>query len=267
MNEVVLITGVSSGFGKHTAELLVEKGYKVYGTSRRSIDIDSRISLLNLDITDEKSINKAIDLLLQKEGRIDILINNAGMGLSGAIEEFTFEEAKLQMDSNFFGMFRVIQAVLPTMRKQKGGVILNISSIGGLMGLPFQGFYSASKFAIEGFSDALRMELKQFNIKVVLINPGDFHTNFTANRKLISKSGPSSAYEQQLKKTLAIIEKDETNGLPPSFLAKKIYCIIKKTNPAARYVVASFEQKLAVVLKYILPDKLFYKIIGSHYGI
>ena len=158
--------------------------------------------------------------------------------------------------------------LLPVMRKQGGGTIINFSSIGGLMGLPFQAFYSASKFAIEGFSEALRMEVKQFNIKVVLINPGDFHTNNSANRRnFLAPTGTNDPYHDQFEKTLAIIEKDEANGWEPVVLARKIVKIVECKNPRQRYIIASFEQKLAVVLKYILPGKWFRKILEDHYKI
>lgn len=267
MSKVVFITGISSGFGKATAGLLAEKGFRVYGTSRKDIEHDSRINVIQMDVLDPQSVQKAIDLVQQKEGHIDVLINNAGMGISGAIEEASLEEARLQMDTNFFGQFYTIQAVLPSMRKQKSGTIINISSVGGIMGLPFQGFYSASKFAVEGLSEALRMELKPYNINVVLVNPGDFHTNFTANRKIIARAKPASPYYKQFSMTLGMIEKDETNGLNPLVLAKKIHSIILKKRPSPRYVVASAEQKLAVVLKYILPDAWFFKLLEDHYKI
>jgi short-subunit dehydrogenase len=154
------------------------------------------------------------------------------------------------------------------MRKQGVGTIINFSSIGGLMGLPLQGFYSAAKFAIEGFSEALRMEVKQFNIKVVLINPGDFHTNNSANRRnFLAPTGQNDPYSNQYSKTLAIIEKDEANGWEPVVLARKLVKIVGCKNPRQRYIIASFEQKLAVVLKYILPGKLFTWILADHYKI
>jgi short-subunit dehydrogenase len=267
MAKVVLITGISSGFGKATAEFLVRHGYLVYGTSRKKNDSGSVVNIINMDITNTASVKEGVNGILNKEGRIDILINNAGMGISGAIEDVTNDEAKLQMDTNFYGMVHVIQAVLPAMRKQGNGTIINISSIGGLMGLPFQGFYAASKFAVEGMSESLRMELKQFNINVVLINPGDFFTNFTSNRQIISKAGNDSPYEAQFRKTLAVIEKDETGGLRPAKMAQKIFNILEKKKPCPRYIVSTFEQKLAVVLKYILPDAWFFKILEDHYGI
>ena len=267
MDKIVFITGVSSGFGKSIAELLSKKGYKVYGTSRQDIDHDARIEIIKMDVSDQISVNKAISHVIQKAGRIDVLINNAGMGISGAIEETSANEAALQMNTNFYGTFYTIQAVLPFMRKQGNGTIINVSSIGGIMGLPFQGFYSASKFAVEGMSEALRMELKQFNIQVILIDPGDFRTHFTANRKIVAKSGANSEYDTQFRKSLAIIEKDENGGLQPEKLAKKIFTILNKKKRRPRYVISSFEQKLAVLLKYIMPDAWFFKILESHYGI
>jgi short-subunit dehydrogenase len=154
------------------------------------------------------------------------------------------------------------------MRKQGGGRIINISSIGGLMGLPYQAFYSAAKFANEGFSEALRMEVKKYNIKVILINPGDFHTSNSANRRnFLAPSGVDDPYHEQFGRTMAVIEKDEANGWDPLILAKKIVKIAECKNPRQRYIIASFEQKLAVALKYILPGKLFRKILEDHYKI
>jgi short-subunit dehydrogenase len=154
------------------------------------------------------------------------------------------------------------------MRKQGGGTIINFSSIGGLMGLPFQSFYSAGKFAIEGFSEALRMEVRQFNIKIVLINPGDFHTSNSANRRnFLAPTDSNDAYNEQYKKTMAIIEKDEAGGWEPVVLASKLVKIVECKNPRNRYIIASFEQKLAVMLMHILPGKLFAMILEDHYKI
>jgi len=268
MAQVVLITGISSGFGKATAEALSEKGYIVYGICRKPfIDNTTRIKVLSADVTDASSIQKAVSTLIAQEGRIDILINNAGMGISGSIEDSSLEDISLQMNTNFTGYVNMIQSVLPVMRKQGSGTILNISSIGGLMGLPYQGFYSASKYAIEGFSEALRMELLPYRIKVVVVQPGDFFTNFTANRKQVKITVSGSTYESQFQKTLSAIEKDEKAGLPPEFLARKIVSILRRRNPCHHYIVATFEQKLAVFLKRVLPSSWFMKILASHYGI
>jgi short-subunit dehydrogenase len=268
MKKVILITGISSGFGKQTAGLLAANGHIVYGTVRKNADVNSQVNTLLLDLTDIDSIKKVVQTIVQKEGRIDILINNAGMHTGGPIETSPIENIKLQMDTNFLGMANLTREVLPVMRNQGGGTIINFSSIGGLMGLPFQAFYSAGKFAIEGFSEALRMEVSQFKINIVLINPGDFHTSNSANRRnFLAPTGNNDPYNAQYEKTMAVIEKDEANGWEPVVLAKKIVKIVECKNPRQRYIIASFEQKLAVVLKYVLPSKMFRMILQDHYKI
>jgi short-subunit dehydrogenase len=267
MIKIILITGVSSGLGKHTAEYLAKKGYKIYGTTRKDIETNPDLVSIKMDVTDALSVQQGVDLILKKEGRIDVLINNAGLGLAGAVEDFSFDEAHYEMNTNFYGIFHTIKAILPVMRQQKSGIIININSIGGLMGLPFQGFYSASKFAVEGLCESIRMEVKQFNIHIVQINPGDHQTQFTSNRKIIAKAKGNSAYLIQFEKALSIIEKEENNGLPPISIAKKIYSILQKKHPRGRYVVSNFEQKLAVLLKFVLPALMFSKILGGFYGI
>jgi NAD(P)-dependent dehydrogenase (short-subunit alcohol dehydrogenase family) len=266
MKKVILITGVSSGFGKETAKLLAEAGHIVYGTVRKESDSPDRINILKMDLTDDASIKNAVSAVLDKEGRIDILINNAGMLIGGPIETSSIENIKLQMDTCFLGMVYLTKEVLPHMRKQVGGTIINFSSIGGLMGLPFQGFYSASKFAVEGFSEALRLEVKQFNIKIVLINPGDSHTNNLVNRRnFLSPTGINDPYHEQFKKSLAIIEKNEVNGLEPVVIARKIVKIVDCKNPRQRYIIASIVEKLSVVVKYTIPGSWFRKIIELYY--
>jgi NADP-dependent 3-hydroxy acid dehydrogenase YdfG len=267
MKKVILITGISSGFGQKTAGLLAEKGHTVYGTVRKAIESKPGIHILKMDLTDPVSIKEAVSSVLEKEGRIDILINNAGMHTGGPIETSPIENIKLQMDTNFMGLVYMIREVLPAMRKQGNGTIINFSSIGGLMGLPFQAFYSASKFAIEGLSEALRMEIKQFNIKVIVIKPGDFRTNNTQNRRNFLADQTNNPYAEQFSKSLSIIEKDEHNGKPPEILSKQLVKIIEKKNPRPNYVIATLEQKFAVVLKKILPDSWFIKILAPHYGI
>lgn len=268
MKKVILISGISSGFGKETSELLAGAGHKVYGTVRKETGYKGPVNVLRMDLTDTGSINEAVSTVITREGRIDVLINNAGMHTGGPVETIPAEYIRLQMETNFLGMVHLTRQVLPVMRKQGNGTIMNFSSIGGLMGLPFQAFYSASKFAIEGFSEALRMEVKQFNIKVVLINPGDFHTSNSANRRnFLAPKSPDDPYNKQFTETMAVIEKDEAGGWDPLILAKRIVKIIESNNPRQQYVIASFEQRLAVVLSYILPGKLFRSILQDHYKI
>ncbi|HPR32127.1 MAG TPA: SDR family oxidoreductase [Prolixibacteraceae bacterium] len=265
MEKVILITGISSGFGEQTSRLLAERGHIVYGTLRKDGPAPPGVKTLIMDLTHPESIRAAVETVVQKEGRLDVLINNAGMHSGGPIEEAPPELFARQINTNVNGMVLLLQQALPHMRERGGGTIINISSIGGLMGLPFQGFYSASKFAIEGLSEALRMELKPFHINVIVINPGDFATRNTANRTNITvKNGP---YEAQFQKSLAQIEKDETGGQDPVVLARKLCRIVESKRPCKRYVIASFEQKLAVALKRILPEGWFMGILTSHYKI
>jgi NAD(P)-dependent dehydrogenase (short-subunit alcohol dehydrogenase family) len=268
MKKVILITGISSGFGKQTAELLAAKGHIVYGTVRKDAPSSGAVNVLKMDLTDHFSITSAVETVLQKEGKIDVLINNAGMHTGGPIETSPIEHIKLQMDTNFLGMVQLTKTVLPAMRNQGGGLIINFSSVGGLIGLPFQAFYSASKFAIEGFSEALRMEVNQFKIKVVLINPGDFNTSNSANRRnFLAPTGQSDPYGEQFSKTLAIYEKDEAKGRAPEVLARKIVRITESKNPKQRYIIATFLEKLAVVLKPVLPGKVYRSLLQLFYGI
>jgi NAD(P)-dependent dehydrogenase (short-subunit alcohol dehydrogenase family) len=268
MKKVILITGISSGFGKETARLLGEDGHKVYGTVRKLTEPGEPVSYIKMDLTDPDSIRETVARIVKTEGRIDVLVNNAGMHTGGPIETLPADYIKLQMETNFLGMVYLTREVLPLMRKQGGGTIINVSSIGGLMGLPFQGYYSAAKFAIEGFSEALRMEINQYNIKVVLINPGDFHTNNSANRRnYLAPADNNDPYQEQFSKSLSIIENDERKGWDPAILARKMVRIVNCNNPRQRYIIASFEQKLAVILKYMLPGKLFRMILQDHYKV
>lgn len=261
---IVFITGISSGFGLETARLLSQQGHIVYGTVRREVEPLPNVHYLQLDVRDKQAVNDAVKQIVEKEGRIDVLVNNAGMGIGGPLEFATEEEVHLQMDTNFMGLVHCVDAVLPHMRRQGGGKIIALSSIGGLMGLPFQGFYSASKFAIEGYCEALRLETKSFGIKVIVLRPGDFATGFTGSRKKVADEAALLSYPIY-KNAIEKVEHDENGGLKPVVLAQKISQIIQKKNPRNGYVVASFEQKLSVLLKRILPAKWFAKILGSYY--
>lgn len=264
--KTILITGVSSGFGQVTANYLAEIGHCVYGSVRQKVNDMPKVNLLTMDVTDGNSVQNAIDSVIKLEGKIDVLINNAGIGIAGALEETSLDECYIQMNTNLWGTVRTIKAVLPYMRQQQSGTIINISSIGGIMGLPFQGFYSASKFAVEGYSQALRMELKPFNINVVVVNPGDFSTKFTTNRKIIAAANENSVYPQ-FEATLKAIEKDERSGLKPMILARKISQIVVAKRPAYRYIVASPVQRFSVILLRLLPEKWFGKMIADYYAI
>lgn len=266
MGKVILITGVSSGFGKAIALELVSQGHIVYGTSRRDAIKTEGVRFLKADVTSPSDMEQAVEEIVAKEGRIDVMINNAGFGLAGAIEDYTEEEAHLEIETNLLGAYRCSKSVLPQMRKQGSGTIITISSIAGLFGIPFQGFYSASKSGLEGLMQALRYEVSPYGIKVVVVNPGDFDTGFTRNRRMTANTCVS-AYKDRFLTTLEVIENDEGKGLKAGVLAKKVASIINKRNPRHRYIVASLDQKLAVFLSKILPSSLFFRLIGSHYKI
>jgi short-subunit dehydrogenase len=266
MKKVILITGVSSGFGRATAELLSAQGHAVFGTSRNQNTSIPGVQIMKVDVTRPEEVENAVQSVVSREGRIDVLVNNAGFGLAGAIEDFSAEESLLEINTNFLGVHHCSRTVLPHMRKQRGGIIITIGSIAGIMGIPFQGFYSASKFAVEGYMQALRYEVKPYGVKVVMVNPGDFNTGFTANRQLVRETVHSD-YSQLFRTTLSVIEKDESGGLKPQVLAKKVAEIVAARNPRHRYIVASFDQKLAVMLSKVMPAKWFSRMIAGHYKV
>lgn len=264
---MVFITGASSGIGKSCAAYLSRRGFKVFGTGRKPAQAEEEYEMLKMDVTDDASIHRAVQYVIGREQRIDVLINNAGVALSGAIEDTAVEEVRGQFETNFFGVIRVTGAVLPFFRRQRHGLIINIGSIGGLISVPFTGFYCATKFALEGMSEALRLELKPFNIRVVLLEPGDIQSGLTKHRIRAERSRHPGPYEEQFKTTLRVIEDDENNGATTERVAEKIGEIIGKRSPKLRYVVGKPQQRLAVFLKKVLPSAWYEKIIASHYKI
>ena len=219
-----------------------------------------------MDVTDERSVADGVDRVVRAQGRMDALINNAGYGIAGAVEETSIQEAQQQFDTNFFGMFRLTKAVLPHMRERRSGLIVNMGSIGGLISIPFQSFYCASKFAIEGFTEALRMEVRGFGIRVALIEPGDHRTGFTQSRRRTKESqNEGSAYRAAFDKALGVMEKDEQNGPSPDGIARRVARILADDSPALRHPVGMFLQRFAVTLKSALPGGVFESIIRSTY--
>ena len=261
---VILITGITSGFGRAMAARLNSDGHKVYGTYRRDSNQIPGVTYLKADVQDEESLKNAVNHVIAQEGRIDTVISNAGMGVGGPLEFTSLEDAQRQMDVNFMGMVRLLNLVVPIMRRQNQGHIICVSSIGGLMGLPYQGMYSASKFAIEGYCEALRLELRQFGIKVTVINPGDFFTGFTAARSKNQPPEAAAAYPGYAD-SMASIESDERSGLKPDYLARRISRIVVKRHPANRYIIATLVQKASVLLKALLPAKWYDRILASYY--
>lgn len=261
---VILITGISSGFGRAIALKLSSNGHKVYGTYRHSSEQIPGVTYLKADVLDDDAVRSAVNAVIQAEGRIDVFINNAGMGIGGPLEFISIDDARRQMDVNFIGMVKFLNLVVPIMRNQHQGHIICISSIGGLMGLPYQGMYSASKFATEGYCEALRLELRRFGIHVTVINPGDFSTGFTASRTKVCPTEAMTAYPGYAR-SMQSIEKDEKTGLKPEHLARRISRILLKKHPRNRYIIATPVQKASVLLKRILPSKWYDRILASYY--
>jgi NAD(P)-dependent dehydrogenase (short-subunit alcohol dehydrogenase family) len=265
MQKVVVITGGSSGIGKSVGEFLSDKGFTVYGTSRNPERItNSRFPLLALDVRNKESIQKAFAEVIAKSGRIDVVINNAGVGITGPIEEIPTEEIRNNFETNFFGPIEVMKAALPQMRAQKSGLIINITSIAAYMGLPYRGIYSASKGALELITEAIRMEVKSFGIHITNVAPGDFATNIASGRyhaPVIS----GSAYETPYGNTLKMMDEHVDSGSNPNEMAEAIYKIIQTPNPKIHYKIGVFMQKFSIVLKRILPDKVYEKMLMNHY--
>jgi short-subunit dehydrogenase len=265
MSKVVLITGGSSGIGKSIGDFLLQKGFIVYGTSRDPKKVQSSsFPLVALDVRNVESIQKAITTIIQNEKRIDIVINNAGVGITGPLEEIPTEEIKNNFETNFFGPIEVIKAVLPHMRVQKSGLIINITSIAGYMGLPYRSIYSASKSALEIITESLRMETKSFGIHITNVAPGDFATNIAAGRfhAPVVKGSP---YEKPYKSILKTLDQHVDSGSNPNEVAEMIYKIIQSPNPKIHYKIGAFMQKFSIVLKRILPDKVYEKMLMNHY--
>jgi short-subunit dehydrogenase len=265
MQKVVFITGASSGIGKAIGEFLHHKDFIVYGTSRNPLKIENSIfPLVALDVRDVNSIKTAIAEVLSVTKRIDVVINNAGVGITGPLEEIPLEEIKNNFETNLFGPIEVMKAVLPQMRTQKQGLIINITSIAGYMGLPYRSVYSSSKGALELITEALRMEVKSFGIHITNVAPGDFATNIAAGR-YHAPVVKGSAHETTYGNTLKEMDSHVDSGSNPNQMAEVIYKIINTQNPKIHYKVGAFMQKFSIVLKRILPDKVYEKMLMNHY--
>lgn len=265
MPKIVFITGASSGIGKAIGDYLTEKGFRVFGTSRNPERIkDSKFPLVKLDVNDTESIYAAIAEVIGKTDTIDVLINNAGVGITGPIEETPETEIQNAFSTNLFGPINVIKAVLPQMRKQGYGHILNITSIAGYMGLPYRGIYSATKAALEITIEAMRMETLQFGVKMTNVAPGDFATNIAAGRyhAPVLKDSP---YEKAYGNTLKLMDDHVESGEDPLKMAKVVLKIINTPNPKIHYRVGAPMQKFSIVLKRILPDKVYENLLLKHY--
>jgi NAD(P)-dependent dehydrogenase (short-subunit alcohol dehydrogenase family) len=269
---VALVTGGSSGIGESTARALLDRGFTVYAVARR---VDRMASLSELgvhtfamDVTDDASMVAGIDRIVAEQGRIDVLVNNAGYGSYGAVEDVPIDEARRQFEVNVFGLARLVQLVTPHMRAQRSGRIINISSIGGKFYEPFGAWYHATKFAVEGFSDSLRMELRPFGIQVVLIEPGPIRTewNEIARDSLLERSGdgPYASYARQAHDVMERFD-EPSRASTPEEVADKIVKAALAKRPAARYPVGR-GARIITTSRDLLPDRVFDEVVSRTYG-
>jgi short-subunit dehydrogenase len=262
MSKVVVVTGASAGIGQSICTLLTNKGYVVYGLSRRKV-VDEPYFNFQVDITNVSSVRDAIETIVENEGHIDVFINNAGMGISGSVEGTSIEDAKNLFDVNFFAAFQAIQIVIPYMRQQGYGKIINISSLAAAFPIPFQAFYSASKAALSSLSHALNNELKPFHIGVSVILPGDIKSEFSKHRKKNLEEDES--YGKRVKKSIETMEKDEYNGMEPIVISKTVLKLIKKKRMPIELTVG-LKYKSMLFLKRIVSSTSVNRIIGMIYG-
>ncbi len=264
---VALVTGASSGIGRSCAQHLAAAGWRVFGTQRQpAADSDGAVELVAMDVDDQASVERGVRLVLERAGRIDAVVNNAGFALAGTVEDTSIDEAKAQFETNFFGVLRVCRAVLPAMRRQHGGTIVNVSSLAGIFGLPCGGLYSASKFALEGLSESLRFETRQFGIRVVLIEPGDFRTQITQRRQIAAASLTEDAYRTMFEHFKTKQDRDEQQAPTPEPVARLVEYVLNHPRPKLRYPVGLWSQRIVVPLKSYLPQRVFdwlaFRILG-----
>lgn len=264
--KVVLITGTAYGIGKSTAELLIDKGHIVYGGD---ILVEENLYLndiggtaLEMDVTNQEHIEKAINQIISEQGRVDVLVNNAGLGVYGAIEDVSMEDIYYQYDVNLFGLARVTKAVLPYMREKESGLIINISSVLGETYGPLAGWYLSTKHALEGWSDALRVELKEFDIDVVVVQPGAINTNFSnVTKTYIDKYRENSAYQHLYGEPITDTGNEVlSNQSDPIVIAKVINKAMNARNPKTRYAAGAYS-KIGIFLRKIMTDKMFDRFI------
>ena len=263
MNKVIVITGGSSGIGLETAKALADQGCRVYALSRRGAGADGRIIHLQADVTIDAQCRAAVDEIVRREGRIDVLVNNAGFGISGAIEFTETEDAQRQFDVNFFGMVRMNRAVLPVMRAQGAGRIISMSSVAAPIAIPFQAYYSASKAAVRTYMLALASEVAPFGIETCAIMPGDISTGFTAARK--KNPAGDDVYGGRISRSVAVMEHDELTGIPAAeagaYVAKKA---LQRRVPLLCTLGGKY--KVFVFLTRLLPTRLMTYIVGKIYA-
>ena len=262
MSKVAVITGASSGIGRYTAIALRDMGCRVYDLSRRNIPIEN-VKHIKTDITVESEVKSAVQEIMDAEGRVDILINCAGFGISGAVEFTTTEEAKSQFEVNFFGAVTVTRAFLPYMREQGSGRIVNVSSVAAVAHIPFQTYYSASKAAIESYTSCLDNEVKPFGIRVTAVEPGDICTEFTSARQ--KSFAGDDVYGGRISRSVAGMEKDEEKGMSPEVAGKYIAKVALKNSVKPVSAIGMSYKILSVMCK-VFPCRFRNFVVGMLYA-
>ena len=262
MEKIVILTGGTSGIGRATVQLLREKGCKVYEFSRRAAPGDP--CHIGVDVTDEAAVKAAVEAVIAKEGRVDVLVNNAGFGISGAMEFTESADAHRLMEVNLFGMDNAIRAVLPHMRRAGSGRIVNISSVAGVFAIPFQAWYSISKAAVRSLTMALYNEVAPYGIQVTSVMPGDIRTGFTAARK--KSAAGDREYGGRISRSVEKMEKDEQNGMSPEAAARTIVRVALQERRVKPYYTIGFSYKCLVLLDHLLPCRLVRWLLYQLYG-
>ena len=255
-SRVAVVTGASAGIGRATADRLHAAGWTVVGASRRGTSPGTWEPLV-MDVDDDRSVAEGMAGVVAAHGRIDAVVAGAGWGLAGSVEQTPVDEARAQFETNFFGVVRVVRSALPVMRGNGGGRLVMVSSIGGVVALPFQAFYSASKFALEGYGEALAYEVAPFGIHVTLVEPGNFRTDFTASRRDVAVPGGDDPYAAARAKAIHKMEEDEQQGAPPDDAAAAIVKVLEAGRPARRVSVGKLGERVGIAAKRVLPHRLF----------
>jgi NAD(P)-dependent dehydrogenase (short-subunit alcohol dehydrogenase family) len=266
-DKTVLITGASAGIGQATADHLAARGWTVLGASRRGTGTPAPWTPLVMDVDDSESVAAGVEKVVTENGGLRAVVACAGWGLAGAVEETPIDEAKAQFETNFWGTVRIVQAALPIMRRQGGGRLVLVSSIGGVVALPFQAFYSASKFALEGYAEALAYEVAPFGIAVTLVQPGNVRTGFTAARRDVVPPRDDDAYAAAVAKSINLMAHDEMNGVPAANVAAVIARALERRRPPRRVSVGKADERVGLVAKRLLPFRVFERAASSSLGV
>ena len=266
MDRTVLVTGASAGIGQACADRLHERGWDVFGSSRRGTSSGGWASVV-MDVDSDESVRTGFESVLGERQGLDALVACAGWGLAGPVEETTIAEGRDQLETNFWGAVRVVQQALPVLRRQGHGRIVLMSSIGGVVSLPFQSFYSASKFALEGFGEALAYEVAPFGIQVTMVEPGNVKTEFTAKRRNSSGTADDDPYAAAVDKAIGLMAKDEADGVPPGDVAAVVQRVLEAKRPPRHVSVGKFDERIGIMARRLLPYRVFEQAAKGSLGV